>query len=349
MRLVRRKRDEAHLVVLEDSLETVGGQALFRKLSVDLGKDKLEAPVVVVAIEEAAEEYCTSECSNVHVIDCFTDPYGWNTEFLGSKHDGISLFSCDEGTNDDDKHVLLTKVYDDILTASKEHWDENESICILFAGISELIQNYGSRLVAHFLSKLRREDCIRSVCVHIHADLHTEMDMSLICSQASCVMTLEPAWGLLEASQSGGKGALGIEPYGKMVIRTRRSQGCRKKDILSYWIDRDGVTLEPWELPTMPAVKESLQDSRQEPHAMLSSMKLELSDQEMAAKTLVKLPYEHRGDGSRYQTNDYRDYLPPEAGGHGLSDKKLGHILYVRDSDSEEPDSDEDPDDDLDI
>lgn len=33
MRLVRRKRDEAHLVVLEDSLETVGGQALFRKVS----------------------------------------------------------------------------------------------------------------------------------------------------------------------------------------------------------------------------------------------------------------------------------------------------------------------------
>lgn len=33
MRLVRRKRDEAHLVVLQDSLDTVGGQALFRKVS----------------------------------------------------------------------------------------------------------------------------------------------------------------------------------------------------------------------------------------------------------------------------------------------------------------------------
>lgn len=319
------------------------------QLSVDLGKDVPEASVVVVAIEEAAEEYCTSECTNVHIIDCFSDPYGWNREFLGSKHGGISLFSCDRGTHDDKQHMLLSTVYDDILTASKEHWDTSNSICILFAGVSEMIKNYGSRMVAHFLSRLRAEECIRCVCVHVHADLHTQMDMSLICSQASCAMTLEPAWGLLEASQSGGKGALGIEPYGKMVIRTRRSQGCRKKDVLSYWIGKDEIILEPWKPPTMPAVKESLQDTRQEPHAMLSSMKLELSDQEIAAKTAVKLPYEHRGDGSRYQTNDYRDYLPPEAGGHGLSDKKLGHILYVRDSDSEEPDSDEDPDDDLDI
>ena len=72
--------------------------------------------------------------------------------------------------------------------------------------------------------------------------------------------------------------------------------------------------------------------------------------------------------GAAYQTGDWRDYLPPEAGGRaggggaaaasaggqaeqqldGQGGRRLGHILYVRDSGSEH-DSDEDPDDDLDI
>ncbi len=91
----------------------------------------------------------------------------------------------------------------------------------------------------------------------------------------------------------------------------------------------------------------------------------------------------HAMQGAAYQTGDFRDYLPPEAGGRarpgsaagsraGQPDpaalgtaaaataggegqqqqqqqQRLGHILYVRDSASEPEDSDEDPDDDLDI
>lgn len=75
--------------------------------------------------------------------------------------------------------------------------------------------------------------------------------------------------------------------------------------------------------------------------------------QERAAKEKVVLPYEHQGQSSIYQAADFREYLPPAAGGHGAAaggsgENRLGHILYVRDSD-EEHDSDEDPDDDLDI
>ena len=67
------------------------------------------------------------------------------------------------------------------------------------------------------------------------------------------------------------------------------------------------------------------------------------------------LPYEHRGQSARYATTAFEEYLPPAAGGRGagrpvegVGSGKLGHILYVRDSESEH-DSDEDPDDDLDI
>ncbi len=65
------------------------------------------------------------------------------------------------------------------------------------------------------------------------------------------------------------------------------------------------------------------------------------------------LPYLHQGHTAAHQAGDLRAYLPPAAGGHGPAaggsgDNRLGHILYVRDSD-QEADSDEDPDDDLDI
>lgn len=73
----------------------------------------------------------------------------------------------------------------------------------------------------------------------------------------------------------------------------------------------------------------------------------------------MQLPYAHQGVGRAYDTGDARQYLPPAAGGFGpgvaeggggapTGGSRLGHILYVRDSD-EEHDSDEDPDDDLDV
>ena len=85
----------------------------------------------------------------------------------------------------------------------------------------------------------------------------------------------------------------------------------------------------------------------------------ELHQQEKSARDHVRLPYEHQGQGSRFQTSDYRDYLPGPAGGHAGRQhpldadeqqqvSRLGRIHYVRDSE-EEHDSDEDPDDDLDI
>lgn len=76
--------------------------------------------------------------------------------------------------------------------------------------------------------------------------------------------------------------------------------------------------------------------------------------QERAARAAVQLPYVHQGASKTYTAEDARQYLPPAAGGFGpgvddgAGSGRLGHILYVRDSE-EEHDSDEDPDDDLDI
>jgi hypothetical protein len=97
-----------------------------------------------------------------------------------------------------------------------------------------------------------------------------------------------------------------------------------------------------------------------------SSMRLGLTDEEKRAKEQVKMPFQHQGEGKAlYGTGDFRDYLPKAAGGvsskqqHQIDHRadedegggevsRLGHINYVRDSESEGY-SDEDPDDDLDI
>ena len=73
--------------------------------------------------------------------------------------------------------------------------------------------------------------------------------------------------------------------------------------------------------------------------------------QERQSRDAVVLPFEHQGKSQHYSSDDFTSYLPPSAGGKaaGQGNGKMGHIKYVRDSDSEPPDSDEDVDDDLDF
>ncbi|CAI5513206.1 unnamed protein product [Closterium sp. Naga37s-1] len=109
------------------------------------------------------------------------------------------------------------------------------------------------------------------------------------------------------------------------------------------------------------------------------SFRLELSEEERAAREKVVLPYEHRGETGPIKIYDGRRSIAPShikgtAKTHGESSVGVasarmaelavgvgttggewseggggGLIHYERDSDDEYPDSDEDPDDDLDI
>jgi hypothetical protein len=104
--------------------------------------------------------------------------------------------------------------------------------------------------------------------------------------------------------------------------------------------------------PSLPSPMASTIDAAT--NQLAGGMKLSLTTEEEEARRRVQLPYEHHGEGGKWQTGDWKDYLPVVAGGrggevHSSDHSGLGRILYVRDSDSSEPDSDEDPDDDLDI
>jgi len=104
--------------------------------------------------------------------------------------------------------------------------------------------------------------------------------------------------------------------------------------------------------PSLPSPMASSIDAATD--QLAGGMKLSLTTEEEEARRRVQLPYEHHGEGGKWQTGDWKDYLPVIAGGrggevHSNDHSGLGRILYVRDSDSSDPDSDEDPDDDLDI
>ena len=79
------------------------------------------------------------------------------------------------------------------------------------------------------------------------------------------------------------------------------------------------------------------------------------SVEEASARANVVLPFEHQGAGRHYDEGNFLAYLPRDAGGarteSGAVNKGRGHIMYVRDSDSDAsaPDSDEELDEDIDI
>mmetsp|Transcript_781 Transcript_781/g.4854 ORF Transcript_781/g.4854 Transcript_781/m.4854 type:complete len:293 (-) Transcript_781:3016-3894(-) len=68
-------------------------------------------------------------------------------------------------------------------------------------------------------------------------------------------------------------------------------------------------------------------------------MRLGLRDEEREARAKVALPHEHEAVAVRRSNEDFRTWLPPQAG---------GVVHYMRDSDTD-LDTDDDPDDDLDI
>lgn len=69
------------------------------------------------------------------------------------------------------------------------------------------------------------------------------------------------------------------------------------------------------------------------------SMRFGLRDEEREARAKVALPHEHEAVAVHRSNDDFRTWLPPQAG---------GVVHYMRDSDTD-LDTDDDPDDDLDI
>ncbi|KAI8101261.1 hypothetical protein M9435_001369 [Picochlorum sp. BPE23] len=350
--------DKAHVIIIEDSLETVGGERIFKEAFHRIKAGSKDAASVIVCVDHPPAQYHTTTGALVKgdgeersstIIDCCTDPCGERESIRDGPYESVPVFS--EAGRQSSK--MLDTLLDTILASLHSSGTPSGKAIVGLDDISHIVRHFGARRTRMFLDALRRDSATRCVVVGLHSDLIPPHDIATVSHDTTCLVQLEPGWKLImdsssvestagTASRHDQSDAIGI-----MTLYIRKKQGCKKTETYEYWIpDPDEILFKMWKEPgqTVTTAKDT------NIAAPLGSMKLELSEQEQEAKTHVKLPYEHRGRASSlYDTDDYRDYLPPQAGGHGPSSGPLGHILYVRDSDSEEPDSDEDPDDDLDI
>jgi elongator complex protein 5 len=284
------------------------------------------------------------------VLDCWSDPYGVHhaaalAASAPAPHSPpLQIFNADEnGTGDGLEQLRRHLVCN----------DNARCTCVFVDSLTPIVDQFGVSQTSGFLHSLRKDPGTSCVVVRVHTDLHKQHEVDALIYNANCVVGLEPPPKLSSEGPC----------HGRAVVRCRKRVGCVRAEIQDYAVDAQGIArfFGPVAMPSIPTPERKGTFSKKEtedaaagpaellPQALAGGMRLHLTEDEEKARREVQLPYEHRGEGSRYGTGDYRDYLPEAAGGRRAAGGQLGHILYVRDSDSEEPDSDEDPDDDLDI
>jgi elongator complex protein 5 len=324
--------------------------------------------VTIAAFAEppSAYHYLLNRIGNrsiVHYLDCWTNPYGWPTTALSEKKQQQSSRQLPATPGAAVLPLLQSppKGLDELL----QHVSAQPKTLLFIDSMSPLLDVFGLPAVCSLLTKLRN-NAVNTVFL-LHSDLHSQHEISTLCYGSACLAELVPANERPEHC---------VQPHGRLSLKFRRKSGAVKTEGLDYRINNNktGVEFLP-SVSTAASVPSSkpaaapatvtaapLATTGSAPSAAATSamnglgqqlaggMRLDVSAEEAAARSQVQLPYEHQGQGQLYASGgDFRDYLPEAAGGRRRGTGRLGHILYVRDSDSEDPDSDEDPDDDLDV
>lgn len=286
--------------------------------------------VLIAAISTAPSTYAKlaglSLPDSTHIIDLYSNPFAWGRAEGGA-----------------------------LIQEKLSHEQLAQPHCFIIDDLSALIDTLGPLKTGALLAQLRRKPHISAVVCYLHADLHKSEDVATVKTGLTCLVSIQ------QQPESAALADPKWVPCCRVQTILRRSKGGRASSesklcrITSKGIEfREVQPSMQQQQPVAANTNGSSEATNAQTTAAVTGlvsqvaggMKLELTEEERVARGSVRLPYEHQREEGRYATGDFRDYLPPEAGGKG---GKLGHILYVRDSDSEDVDSDEDPDDDLDI
>lgn len=375
------------LFVIEDDTIVLGGQALFSKLVASyraaVATCRSQATHIVSLLLDTTNQGAFNDTSSrlETLVDYSSKPFTWISEVVGAPAE-----EADDAVGGlVELERKLHEVYRSCEGVPKEQAAEQvgsqtvrsegkRDLCLIINSLSTLLIWFPSLQVYQFIRRQQQNPRISCVLTTLHRDLHPPQTCQLFESLASCLACLSP---LSPLQQSAAKAVLGKPAHGQVDFQYKRRSGRVKVDScyftllspadLEVYAAPDEGALDPQEMVSK-ALEESQKnrETGQGPRTLMSgapegsmgqdgplvqsTMKLTLTEEERAAKRSVLLPFEHQGGGQAYQTGDFKDYLPPAAGGRAMGSgaDKLGHILYVRDSASEY-DSDEDPDDDLDI
>ncbi len=335
--------------------------------------------VTIAALAEPPSAYHhllkSHNSNNIHYLDCFTNPYGWPTPALLGKQQ-----------SNPQQQLPVTALHL-FQTSSKRGLDEllqrvlaQPKTLLFIDTISPLVDTFGLSAICSFLNTLKNNGA--GVVFMLHSDLHSQHEVATLCYGAACLVELIPAnerpeqyiqpHGRVSMRFKRKSGAVKTEKLDyriNNISATSRveflpsvatsssvSSNTTTPSVVAKAAGAPSATASTATTTTTTSAK-SAAESRGGSgvvnvlgQQLAGGMRLDVSAEEAAARSQVQLPYEHQGQGQLYASGgDFRDYLPEAAGGRRRGTGRLGHILYVRDSDSEDPDSDEDPDDDLDV
>lgn len=374
--------EQAPAVMLCDSLQTRAAPALFThffaSLTSNIAAGRAQAKgLVVVALRSTPESYTSSLDTEkmsrsspghcLQLVDCYTDPLGWNERIQGAEklgegqqHTELEASSAYSTLCHDisDLNSLLSIVLRSGQAAvnqqSKAHF------AVLIDSISFLLHYQSVAAITNFLSALRSHEQVSALMWVVHGDLHEARVVASLEYVATTVIHIKPQIHLpgqmLETQHKRE-----TRRYGRIYVRQKKRNGRVREQVEEFQIENSGVKFAPVTLMTEMHQAVSLISSI--PKVQFN---LELSDKEREDRSKVVLPFEHQGDGKEVRIYDGRpdsvqstfgslnvvnggSRHPEVVGSVAHKPSGVGEIHYLRDSDDERPDSDEDPDDDLDI
>ncbi|CAL8471168.1 g10710 [Coccomyxa elongata] len=363
--LVRCLRDGATgskpppLVLLQDSLPSIGGPNVCSKVAVDL------CTAVKQRRAQAMEVLSTSLSGSgtAHTHAC--------KDALGAELSVMKLQGDCDRTLEELAEAVSSRTPSTSAVVSTETSRDNgcssnraglngvaagpPSLAVIIDSLSSLLFLHPEQQVLEFVDRLQRMPSISCIFATLHLDLHETRTVQALERAAACVAQLIP----MAADPSG-------TPVADTCLEVRLKQhtgtSAGRVKVVRRWyqllVDGSLLEVDPDLAATSAAAKASTSttpappltgsagngEARKEAAALAvlsekmgGGMRLTLTEQEAAARQSVVLPWEQRQNGAQSQD----DFNKEAATG-------LGQIIYERDSETD-PDSDEDPDDDLDF
>ncbi|KAG0575986.1 hypothetical protein KC19_5G046100 [Ceratodon purpureus] len=363
--------EQAPAVMVRDTLDTRAGPAIcdhfFSSLCSNIEAGRAQAKgLVAVALRRTPESYTAASLygkgnsrrgSWLQVVDCYTDPLGWNCRGVDAKNE-VSSDRADSAAQSLICHDIsdLTGLLASVLQSGQASVNKQATVqfAVLIDSVSVLLRYHTLPALTSFLSSLRSCEQVSAVMWLVHADLHESRVIASIEYLSTTVIYVEPQLRLLSESK-----ILNIR-RGRLRARTKKRNGRVREQVEEFHIELGGVNFTPV----------ILAKDLQPPNLMKTTtpkvqFNLDLSEKEREDRSRVILPFEHQGDGREAHIYDGRpDTLDSDFEKLGINrgyaketviqnieptQGAVGEIHYLRDSDDERPDSDEDPDDDLDI
>lgn len=346
--------EQAPCILVHVSLDTAAAIPFYhhviQSLHVNISSGRAQAGgMVALAVTSPPNSYHQYEAAGgptswFQVVDCFSDPLGWEQELDPGGSGHLGCFKYREMAAPLDRLLAL------VVAAGRAavKGQPRNRFAVLLDSVSDLLRYHQENLpaVAGFVSSLRSHAEVSAMVMVVRAGSHEARTVSGLAYLSSVNVYLEPHPSMAEQAFLASKVLERNMSGGRVRVRQRRRNGRYREEVEEFEGDDAGIKFSG------VADRKSASVGGVSGFAQVK-FNLQLTAKELEDRARVVLPFEHQGQGKELHIYDGRaetsalrfDNL--SMSGEAISSS--GEIHYLRDSDGEAPDSDEDPDDDLDI